>query len=183
MFENLRRRVHDVGVIRTLCEEAESQAAAEGLANPGAEHFMLAALKLPDGTAERAFVRVGADRAELTDAIRRQYEAALRDVGFPAGPAVATRPGPPMMANTPYRASPSGQEVMRALAEARRGAGARPLVGAHVIAVVAGLEHGVAARALRLLGVDRAALRLSALAEAGDLPPGGPERAPTPLAS
>jgi len=34
----------------------------------------------------------------------------------------------------------------------------RPLLGAHVVGVVASMEHGVAARALRVMGVDQAGI-------------------------
>jgi len=42
----------------------------------------------------------------------------------------------------------------------RKGHG--PLLGVHVVGLVAGMSHGVAARALRTLGVDSIALKSAA---------------------
>jgi ClpA/ClpB-like protein len=53
---------------------------------PGAEHLLLAALELPDGTARRAFERVGADPNALRQAIEEQHAEALCAVGIDAGP-------------------------------------------------------------------------------------------------
>jgi hypothetical protein len=44
------------------------------------------------------------------------------------------------------------------------------LGGAHVVAAVAGLEHGTAARALRAMGVDRGQLAAAAASEARAAP-------------
>lgn len=54
---------------------------------------------------------------------------------------------------------------MQALTAGRAERG--PLLGAHVVAVVAGMAHGVAARALRAMGIDHAALRSAAQEIAG----------------
>lgn len=63
-----------------------------------------------------------------------------------------------------FNASVSGQEVMQALAAGRGQHG--PLLGAHVVAIVAGMPHGVAARAMRVMDVDLGALRSAAEAVA-----------------
>ncbi len=49
---------------------------------------------------------------------------------------------------------------MQGLAKAR--AQHSPLLGSHIVAIVAGMPHGVAARALRCMGVDLDDLRLTA---------------------
>lgn len=160
MFSSIKARFNDMGTIRTLCARAEHHARQEGQGEPGAEHFLLAALDLPEDTAQRAFRAVGADAAGLPAAIERQYAEGLKMLGLdPALAASLAPPSPP--ARNLFDAAPSGQEVMRILAEQR--AGHRPLLGAHVVAVVAGMQHGVAARALRLMGVDSEALRAAAV--------------------
>lgn len=53
---------------------------------------------------------------------------------------------------------------MQALAADRQSH--RPLVGAHVVALVAAMEHGVAVRALREMEIDRDQLRAAAEAAA-----------------
>jgi hypothetical protein len=51
MFDRLRHRLRGVGTLKTLCEAAEQHARRAGQDQPGAEHFVLAALDLPDGSA------------------------------------------------------------------------------------------------------------------------------------
>ena len=168
MLGLVKRRIADMGTVKALCLGAESEARRDGQREPGAEHFLLAALDLPDGTARRAFMRAGADPAGLRDAIAGQYADALAALGLGglglgglAG-APALPPAPPH----PYEAAASGKEVMQALAAGRGLAEPTRLTGAHVVAIVAAMPHGVAARALRTLGVDAETLRRAALEEA-----------------
>ncbi|URK88144.1 hypothetical protein LP421_11945 [Rhizobium sp. RCAM05350] len=59
-----------------------------------------------------------------------------------------------------YNASASGQEVLQVLAANRHEHA--PLLGAHIIAVVAGMRHGVAVRTLRAMRVDPDLLKSTA---------------------
>ncbi len=172
MFHRIKRAFGDMRVIRALCEGAEHHARREGQQTPGAEHFLLSALDLPDRTAAQAFALIGADAERLTLAIREQYDMPLRDLGLePPAVALASPPDPAPASADIYRASPSGQEVMKTLARLRKGQGT-PLLGAHVVAVVADMPHGVAARALRAMGADREALRNAAWQVAQGCSPG-----------
>ena len=165
MLQALMLRLRDVRTISALCRSAEAHARAEGQSQPGAEHFVLAALELGDGTAGRAFERVRADPDQFRAAIARQYADALRQVGVDA-PGLGTDEDDAPPASGIYRAAPSGQSVMQGLAERRAHDRHTPLLGAHVIEVVAAMEHGVAARALRAMGVAPASLAAAAQAEA-----------------
>jgi len=166
MFHPLKQRFADIRTIDRLCRAAEARALEDGQREPAAEHFLLAALDLPDGGARRAFASAGADPDALKAAIAAQYDDALDKIGVDLGglaePVAATaRPGP-------YIAAPSGQALMRRLAD-DHGSGRRALLGgAHVVAVAAEAPHGVVARALRVMGVDRDKLRQAALREAGE---------------
>jgi hypothetical protein len=80
MFRRLRLRLRDIGTIKALCSGAEKHARQSGEDTPGAEHFLLSAIDLPDGTARRAFVRLGADANAVSAAISAQYAAALRSI-------------------------------------------------------------------------------------------------------
>ena len=53
-----------------------------------------------------------------------------------------------------YRAQPSGDVLMQRLAASRQDDPAAPLLGAHVVAVAAGTQHGVVARALRTMNLE-----------------------------
>lgn len=161
MLDKIRKRIANMGTIKTLCEDAEKHALREDIGKPGAEHFLLAAIDLPDGTAKLAFANLGADASTFREAIQRQYEDALGRIGL--DPQALARPSPENATGERhgvYSAAASGQEVMQALAADRTRH--EPLLGAHVIIAVVEIEHGVAARAFRAMGIDRAALKRAA---------------------
>ncbi|MFC5373668.1 Clp protease N-terminal domain-containing protein [Brevundimonas faecalis] len=164
MFQGLKSKLDDMGAVKRLCERAEAYALQDQQRQPGAEHFLLAALDLPDGTARHAFEQAGAEPDALRAAIDQQYADALRGIGLIAEtPTAAPLPTP----SGPYQAAASGQAVMQALAATRKSHSS--LLGAHVVAVVADMSEGVAPRALRALGVDLARLKSTAdaIAQAG----------------
>lgn len=168
MFRRLKLRIRDMGTIKTLCLGAERHAQQNGEELPGAEHFLLSAIDLQDGTARRAFEHLGADPAALRKAISAQYDAALRGIGLDPGgvPTYNNDPEPVQSNRKIYDAQPSGQAVMKELARRKAEDKDNPLVGAHVVAVVASMKLGVAARALRAMGVDPEALCAAASTEA-----------------
>jgi len=172
MFGVIRQRFRDAGTLKTLCMTAEQLANAGGQQIPGAEHFILSALALPDGTARRTFERLRVDPAAFQPAIEQQYAAALAAVGLQAG--VAAEALPDAVAVLPrkgmYQTQASAQALMAVLTRqvmvAAQKANARtPLLGAHVLLAAAAAERGVAARALRTLGIDRDQLVAAASAE------------------
>ncbi|WP_310542037.1 Clp protease N-terminal domain-containing protein [Phenylobacterium sp.] len=160
MFAALQRRLKDMGTLKSLCLQAEAHALADHQRQPGAEHFLLAALDLPDGAAGRAFARLHADPAGLRRAITQQYGEALASVGL--DPAHADSVEPPAKPTRLYDAAASGQAVLKALAARKQ---RTPLLSGDVVAVIAEMQQGVAPRSLRAMGVDPAALKSAALAE------------------
>jgi ATP-dependent Clp protease ATP-binding subunit ClpA len=162
VFANIKSRLNSVSTIKALCLQAEQHALRDQQRQPGAEHFLLAALDLPDDPAKHAFAAIGADAATLRSAITKQYDEALQSLGIDAKVAAANAlPEPPLpLQRGLYDASASGKQVMQSLAESRQAH--HPLVGAHVVAVVAGMRHGVAARALRAMDIDADQLRSAA---------------------
>jgi hypothetical protein len=79
------RPIQEFRTIRQLLGGAERLAQESGETLPGAEHLLLAALALPDGTARRAFERLGVDPDGLPSAIASQHADALRTVGIEPG--------------------------------------------------------------------------------------------------
>jgi hypothetical protein len=161
----LLRRVRDARTLSTLLRAAERHAHDLGDAPPGTEHLLLAALDLPDGSARRAFARVGADPDGLRAAVVRGHDDALRAIGLePPDEASlgADRPARPRL----YRATPAVTLAVHATAPLAKADGG--LQSAHVVVTVAEQEHGTAARALRAMGVDRLALAAAARAEAAE---------------
>lgn len=158
------RPIHEYRTIRALLGDAERLAHEAGEAEPGAEHLLLAALALPDGTARRAFERLGADPDGLPAAIEAQHLDALHAVGVDLGPGGGVdSPLPP--ARGPYRSSPSAQAAFRRAVELSAVPAPRRLQGAHVVAAVAELEHGTVPRALRRMGVEPVRLGAAARQE------------------
>ena len=168
----LRNPVRDVRTIKQLLTGAEQEAHAAGESAPGAEHLLLSALALPDGSAQRAFERVGADSGRLRAAIATQHDDALRAIGIDPPDEAALQAGDPPAATRAYRSNASARSAFQAASALARAETDSGLVGAHVVAAVAEMEHGTAARALTVMGIDRAALAAAARDEAA----GGAQR-------
>ena len=164
----LPNAVRNVQTLSALLNGAEAEARASGEELPGAEHLLLAALVLEDGTARRSFAAVGADPDGLRDAIAAQHADALRALGIDPPPDTVLAPpaGDPPAPRRAYRATPSGQAAFhRAVELQKRERGSR-LLGAHVVAAVAEMEHGTAPRAVRAMGVAPRELAEAARREA-----------------
>ncbi|MCO8127148.1 Clp protease N-terminal domain-containing protein [Acidimicrobiia bacterium EGI L10123] len=151
--------------IAALLTQAEQIARARGTEQPAAEHLVLAALQLPDGTAAGALERLGSSAADFGAALDAQEVEDLERIGVrPDDDRISAELPPPGEPVGIYRSDPSAQELFQAAGDdARREGGA--LVGAHVLRAAADLEHGPTARALRRLGIDRTELRSAATAE------------------
>lgn len=165
----LPNAVRNIQTLSALLRTAEAEALATGEELPGAEHLLLAALDLEDGTARRAFAAVGADSAGLRDAIAAQHADALRAIGIdpPPDSVLAPPAGDPPSARRAYRATPSGQAAFHRAVELQKRTRGSRLLGAHVVAAVAEMEHGTAPRALRAMGIASAELAEAARREAG----------------
>lgn len=168
MFSKIQQRLRDAKTLAAICTESERIANAEGQREPGAEHFVLAALGMSDGTACRAFQSVGADPDGFRSAIERQYADALEAVGLGLNPGLGADlpplPAPP--GKGLYKAQPSVAALMKVLTdEEALQVPANPLLGAHVLLAVTHADHSTAVRALRAMGVDPRALASAAGAE------------------
>jgi hypothetical protein len=167
MLKTMMQAARDAGTLRLLCETAEAIARSEGQPEPTAEHFVLAALDLPDGAARRVFGRLGLDGADFRPALVEAEREALRQVGI--GDALieqALGKGAPLPPPSGlYEAAPTGQVVVQEMARLRRRGVSGPLDGAHVLKVVAEMRHGSAVRALRQMGAEPTAVVAAADAE------------------
>ena len=160
-INRIKLRMKDMGTIRALCEEAETYARKNGEESPGAEHFLLSALDLPDGTARRVFGRIGVESDQIENAIRSQHNEALSFVGMDVSKAGLTEDdieigkGHRIL----YESKPSAQSMMKALAELRKCDKDIPLRGLHVLEVLSSKDLGVVARTLKLMGVNKEAFK------------------------
>lgn len=160
----LSRTLQDIGTVKKLLSRAEDEAHRAGDSLPGAEHLLLSALALPDGSARRAFERVGADPEQFRGAIGAAHADALRGVGILAGDDTSVVPAAGTIAPAAgvFRANASLDQAFQAAVTLSKASTPSRLLGAHVVAAVCRMEHGTAARALATLGIDRAALGAAA---------------------
>lgn len=138
--------------MKQLFTLAETEAQRTGEAEPGAEHLLLAAVELPDGSARRAFERVGVSPAALREAIASQHADALRTVGIEA-PTHASDAPSASQPRGPYRSKGSAQTLFQRVTELVRSEHSQ-LYGAWFVLAATETDHGTTARALRRLGVE-----------------------------
>lgn len=158
MFSFIRNKLRAANTLAVLCEAAEEEARRDGLSAPGAEHFVLAALSLPDGRASRAFQALGATDVLLREAIARQYQEPLHALGIDVQP--ASQPLGEIEGTRLYRATPSGQALIQALGRS----GSEGLTSNQVLVAAAEQSEGVLPRALAVMGLCPGQLRTAALA-------------------
>ena len=164
---NPMKMLDDMRTIKQLLTDAERISRLMGQEEPGAEHLLLSAIELPDGSAGRALATLGVDAAGIRAALRDEQADALVAAGMPRDRAEAmSDPTPLGAAAAPilYGAGPSAREVFQEAGRLARASRQR-LAGAHVVAAVAGLERGTLPRALERLGVDPQRLAEAAYAE------------------
>lgn len=161
LIRRVRRRRRDIATLKGILEGAEKHASGRGDERVGAEHMLLAALDLPEDTAHQAFVAVGADSAEFAGAISAQHAQALDDVGVSPGLDPETTSAPVKRVST---FDATFEAAIQAAYRAHEKGGS--LCGAHIVAGVCAVEHGVAARAFDAMGVSREQLSEAAVATA-----------------
>ncbi|QYB06587.1 Clp protease N-terminal domain-containing protein [Rhodococcus sp. USK10] len=144
------RAWRDMRTMKILFSETEAEADRLGDREPGVEHLLLASFALPDGTTSRVFERLGSSRDALREAIIHVHGEALAAAGMTDTGAATSALSRPRTG--PLRLTEPAQGAFRnavALAKSER----RPIVGADVVAAVATITHGTAARALESLGL------------------------------
>ncbi|MGW4338690.1 Clp protease N-terminal domain-containing protein [Rhodococcus koreensis] len=149
------RAWRDMRTMKTLFSETEAEADRLGDREPGLEHLLLASFALPDGTTGRVFDRLGSNRDALREAIIHVHGEALAAAGMTDTGAATSALSRPRTG--PLRLTEPAQGAFRnavALAKSDR----RPIVGADIVAAVATITHGTAARALESLGLVRSAV-------------------------
>ena len=161
------KMLDDMRTIKQLLTDAERIAREMGEEEPGAEHMLLSAIGLPDGSAGRALGSLGIDAEAIRTALREEQADALVAAGVPRETAEAmVDPTPLGPGGAPilYGAGPSAREVFQEAGRLARSSKQR-LAGAHVVIAVSGLERGTMPRVLDRLNVDRQQLAAAAQAE------------------
>jgi ATP-dependent Clp protease ATP-binding subunit ClpA len=164
---NPMKMLDDMRTIKQLLTDAERISREMGQEEPAAEHLLLSAMSLPDGSARRALGSLGVDAERIRAALRDEQADALVAAGMPRERAEAlASPTPlgPGAAPMLYGAGPSAREVFQDAGRLARSSKQR-LAGAHVVAAVARLERGTMPRVLERLGVNPEQLADAARAE------------------
>jgi ATP-dependent Clp protease ATP-binding subunit ClpA len=164
---NPMKMIDDMRTIKQLLTDAERISREMGQEEPAAEHLLLSAMSLPDGSARRALGSLGVDAERIRAALRDEQADALVAAGMPRERAEAlASPTPlgPGAAPMLYGAGPSAREVFQDAGRLARSSKQR-LAGAHVVAAVARLERGTMPRVLERLGVNPEQLADAARAE------------------
>lgn len=162
MLERFRQRFADMRALTVLMRSAEGIARNTDDSPPGAEHFLLAALEHPDGSARRVFDRFGVTPEATRAAIQQQYADALKSIGLDDGvSAVNDRrrdadTARVVPSTTVYDARESGRTLLRRMADQQ---GRHRFKSARVLGAAVDIEHGVTARTLRVLDIDLGSLR------------------------
>ncbi len=160
-----RKPLQDIKIMNQLFPAAEAEALAMGEAEPGAEHLVLAALDLPDGSARRAFARLGSDPGKLRAAIAAQHRDTLESIGIAASDEDLEDKLPsPTPSRGPFRSKGSVQKVFKQVVKLVKKDKSQ-LYGAYVVLVAGQLEAGTFVRALAAMGVDAAELVAAARTE------------------
>ncbi|MGV2871378.1 Clp protease N-terminal domain-containing protein [Colwellia sp. E150_009] len=161
MFKRLKLYFKDIKTLGKLIPGAEKQANIMGEEKPGAEHFVLSALCLEDGTAKRALAKFGVDANIFKNAITAQYKEALTKIGL-CDDAFDTKLEPIKSNRTILKSKPSGQYLINSLYELKKVDKSHHLQSAHVLIAAATIEYGVVTRAFEHLGIDRELLSKAA---------------------
>lgn len=155
MFTVLKRYFRDAHTLNKLCKTAEDLAREHGRTRPASEHFVLAALELPDGTAQEAFKRLSLAKSGFIAAVEAQRASALAAVGVTAIPLPTATSVQELLPpkDKLYQAEPSGQSLVQRLAESRHARRGRMLLGADVLLAAAQEVNSSAGRAFQELGI------------------------------
>ncbi|MFI6478717.1 Clp protease N-terminal domain-containing protein [Nonomuraea sp. NPDC050663] len=142
--------------VRAMLAKAESEARAESAPTIEAQHLLLAMTALPGGAAAEVLAGFELDHDRLREALDREFELSLAAAGIALGGLHVPRPAAP---RRPALGATARTALHRGFS-ARAGRRGTPV---HVLLGIVRAETGVVPRALRLAGIDRAALLASTL--------------------
>ena len=163
MIQWFRTRNQSIRIVTQVLRAAERESQRDGRQEPAAEDLVLAALELPDGTAQRALATVGCDAEGLRNALAAQHANALSTTGISGD--VPDNAVPPLAApRGVYRSAGSAQELFQEVTRRQRQAGS-PLTSAWFLLVGAERVKGPLARALAELDLSRTDVVRAAKAE------------------
>jgi len=165
MFKTIKSFIRDRHTVIALHSGAERYAQLSGEEKPGAEHFLLSSLELPDGTAKKAFIDIGIDPNTVRRAINKQYNDALNSNDLDITNLDIDNSDVESVSKNrlfPNTANPSGRFLIREIIRFHEIDLSIPLLGAHVVIATTSMKTSVIARTLKAMEIDNAALHSAA---------------------
>lgn len=164
LLKKVRQRLRDMSTLKDTGLLAGQIADEMGEDLVGAEHWLLAALELPDGTARLAFERVGADADHLQAAIAQQYEDALSNIGIETSGLYIPEniAGLSTKNRSTFQAQASCNALFAIMTNEERIDDKAPFMGATIVQAAPYLEKGTVPRSLQAMGIDRKTLSITA---------------------
>ena len=162
LLKKLRSRQADMKTLASVMEHSLAQAANAGEEIAGAHHLALAVFAMPDGAAETVMAELGTSGSAFEAELKSLDATTLTDIGFEivdldleSGPVPPKRLG---------KTDATYEAAIKAAYEFHNTGTYEPLSGAHLLAGIASVDLGVAARVFRALGVDRDEVVAAAIA-------------------
>ncbi len=155
-----RNRIGDIKTMNRLFPAADVAARSAGVPVACAEHLIIAAFDLPDGSARRAFTRVGVDPDDFTRIINEMH--ASSDEGDRGGV------GPMVKGKGPLKTEESAQRVFKQVVDMVRSERTQ-LYGAYLILVSAQLGEPTPCGAFEAMGVTPGQMAAAARAELDEM--------------
>lgn len=154
-----RNRIGDIRTMNRLFPAADVAARSAGVPVACAEHLIIAALDLPDGTARRAFIRAGVNPDDFTRIINDMH-ASSEGNGGSVGPEVKGR--------GPLKTEESAQRVFKQVVDMVRTERTQ-LYGAYLILVSAETGEPTPCSAFEAMGVTPDQMAVAARAEIDEM--------------
>ncbi len=155
ILQKLKARKRDMKILSDLIDSSLARSADAGEPLAGAHQLAVSAFEMPDGGAEKALASLGTSSGSFLVALSSLEASTLAELGLEV-PAIDATTIPRTRLD---KTDATFEAAIKAIYDFHNEAGDyRPLTGAHVLAGVATVEHGVSARVFASMNVERSAV-------------------------
>lgn len=173
LFQKMKSRKNDMKTLSTLLESSIARSVDGGEPSAGAHHLVTSAFEMDDDTAIQALAALGKSPADFAESLESLEHDTLAGLGIEA-PELPSTPGASnevgvLEIDIPERwhipkarlgkTDATFEAALKAIYEIHNEASDyRRLQSAHVLAGVAAVEYGIAARVFTAMGLERSAI-------------------------
>jgi len=155
LLNKMKSRKNDMKKLSTLIETSLARSADDGELVTGAHQLLLSAFEMDDDSAERTLAGLGKTPADFTKALASLDDDTLAGLGID----VPDLPSAPIPHSRVGKTDATFEAAIKAVHDIHNEDGDyRPLQSGHVLAGVATVEYGVAARVFTAMGLERSAI-------------------------